>query len=101
LIPGYENNSSIQSFKTGDVIMRTGQYKQYYASHEASLRFFREGENGGEFLMYYLPSGQACAVINDMCNKSQTSQIMARAVDDVELMLVPLSLMEWMMEHRG
>jgi CRP/FNR family transcriptional regulator len=39
--------------------------------------------------MYYLPSGQACAIINDMCNKSQTSQIMARAVDDVELIFVP------------
>jgi CRP/FNR family transcriptional regulator len=32
--------------------------------------------------------------------KSQTSQIMAKAVDDVELIMVPLSLMEkWMMEH--
>jgi CRP/FNR family transcriptional regulator len=34
--------------------------------------------------------------------KSQTSQIMARAVDDVELIIVPLSLMEkWMTEHRS
>jgi hypothetical protein len=34
--------------------------------------------------------------------KSQTSQIMAKAVDDVELIMVPLALMEkWMMEHRS
>jgi CRP/FNR family transcriptional regulator len=61
---------------------------------------FREGENGGEFLMYYLQPGQACAVSMICATKSQTSQIMAEAVDDVELIMVPLSLMEkWMMEH--
>jgi CRP/FNR family transcriptional regulator len=52
-----------------------------------------------EFLMYYLQPASLCR-IND-ATKSQTSQIMARAVDDVELIIVPLSLMEkWMTEHR-
>ena len=33
--------------------------------------------------------------------KSQVSRIMAKAVDDVEIIIVPLPLMEkWMMEHR-
>jgi CRP/FNR family transcriptional regulator len=44
--------------------------------------------------MYYLQPGQACAVSMICATKSQTSQIMARAVDDVELIIVPLSLME-------
>jgi CRP/FNR family transcriptional regulator len=36
-----------------------------------------------------------------MCKQSQVSHIMAKAVDDVELIMVPLTLMEkWMMEHR-
>jgi hypothetical protein len=34
LIQDIENNSSIQSYKTGDVIMRRSVYKQYYASHQ-------------------------------------------------------------------
>jgi CRP/FNR family transcriptional regulator len=52
--------------------------------------------------MYYLQPGQACAVSMICATKSQTSQIMARAVDDVELIIVPLSLMEkWMTEHRS
>jgi CRP/FNR family transcriptional regulator len=51
--------------------------------------------------MYYLQPGQACAVSMICATKSQTSQIMARAVDDVELIIV-LSLMEkWMTEHRS
>ncbi|CAM3068007.1 Crp/Fnr family transcriptional regulator [Flavobacterium frigoris] len=102
LIQDIQNNASIQSFKAGDVIMRTGQYINYtMLITKGQLKVFREGENGGEFLMYYLQPGQACAVSMICASKSQTSQIMAKAVDDVELIMVPLSLMEkWMMEHR-
>jgi CRP/FNR family transcriptional regulator len=103
LIQDIENNSVIQSYKTGDVIMRTGQYiNNTMLVTKGQLKIFREGENGGEFLMYYLQPGQACAVSMICATKSQTSQIMARAVDDVELIIVPLSLMEkWMTEHRS
>jgi len=103
LIQDIQNHASIQSFKAGDVIMRTGQYINYtMLITKGQLKVFREGENGGEFLMYYLQPGQACAVSMICATKSQTSQIMAKAVDDVELIMVPLSLMEkWMMEHRS
>jgi CRP/FNR family transcriptional regulator len=103
LVQDIENNSSLQSYKTGDVIMRTGQYiNNTMLVTKGQLKIFREGENGGEFLMYYLQPGQACAVSMICATKSQTSQIMARAVDDVELIIVPLSLMEkWMTEHRS
>ena len=103
LIHDIQNNASIQSFKAGDIIMRTGQYINYtMLITKGQLKVFREGENGGEFLMYYLQPGQACAVSMICATKSQTSQIMAKAVDDVELIMVPLSLMEkWMMEHRS
>jgi CRP/FNR family transcriptional regulator len=46
--------------------------------------------------MYYLQP-QACAVSMICATKSQTSQIMARAVD-VELIIVPL-MEKWMTEH--
>lgn len=103
LIQDIENNSVIQSYKTGDVIMRTGQYiNNTMLITKGQLKVFREGENGGEFLMYYLQPGQACAISMLCASKSQTSQIMARAVDEVELITVPLSLMEkWMSEHRS
>jgi CRP/FNR family transcriptional regulator len=35
-----------------------------------------------------------------MCKQSQVSHIMAKAVDDVELIMVPLTLMEKWMIHR-
>jgi CRP/FNR family transcriptional regulator len=103
LITDIENNASLQSYKAGDVIMRTGQYiNNTMLVTKGQLKVFREGENGGEFLMYYLQPGQACAVSMICATKSQTSQIMAKAVEDVELIIVPLSLMEkWMMEHHS
>jgi CRP/FNR family transcriptional regulator len=97
-----EANSKIHSFKAGDVIMRTGQYINYtMLLTRGQIKIYREGENGGEFFMYYIQPGQACAVSMICASKSQVSHIMAKAVDDVELIMVPLTLMEkWMMEHR-
>jgi CRP/FNR family transcriptional regulator len=103
LINEIETNAIRQSFKAGDVIMRTGQYiNNTLLILKGQIKIFREGENGGEFLMYYLQPGQACAVSMICATKSQTSQIMAKVVEDVDLIMIPLTLMEkWMMEYRS
>jgi CRP/FNR family transcriptional regulator len=102
LLDDIKKNAVVQSYRAGDIIMRTGQYiNNTLLLTEGQIKIYREGENGGEFFMYYLQPGQACAVSMICATKSQTSQIMAKAVDDVELIMVPLALMEkWMMEHR-
>jgi CRP/FNR family transcriptional regulator len=52
--------------------------------------------------MYYLQPGQACAISMVCATKNEKSQVMAKVVEDVELILVPLSLMDkWMMKHRS
>ena len=103
LIQEIESNAVHQSYKAGDVIMRTGQYiNNTILLTKGQIKIYREGENGGEFFMYYLQPGQACAVSMICATKSQTSQIMAKAVEEVELIMIPLALMEkWMMEHRS
>ena len=96
-------NAKIYSFKAGEVIMRTGQYiNNTMLLTKGQIKIYREGENGGEFFMYYIQPGQACAVSMICASKSQVSNIMAKAVEDIELIMVPLTLMEkWMMEHRS
>jgi CRP/FNR family transcriptional regulator len=103
LITEIETNAIHQTYKAGDVIMRTGQYiNNTMLVTKGQIKIYREGENGGEFLMYYLQPGQACAVSMICATKSQTSQIMAKVVEDVELLMIPLSLMEkWMMKYRS
>jgi CRP/FNR family transcriptional regulator len=103
LIDDIEKNAVIQEFKAGDVIMRTGQYiKNTVLVLSGSIKIYREDEDGGEFFMYYLQPGQACAISMICATKNEQSQIMAKVIEDVELVMVPLPLMDkWMMQHRS
>jgi len=103
LIDDIEKNAVIQEFKAGDVIMRTGQYiKNTVLVLSGKIKIYREDDDGGEFFMYYLQPGQACAISMICATKNEQSQIMAKVVEDVELIMVPLSLMDkWMMQHRS
>lgn len=102
LITDIEANDSVQTFETGTIIMRTGQYiKNAVLVTKGKIKVYREGEDGGEFFMYYLQPGQACAISMVCATKSEKSQIMAKVVEDAELILIPLPLMDqWMMKHR-
>lgn len=98
-----ESNSTFQSIEAGNVIMRTGQYiKNTVLVLSGRIKIYREDNNGNEFLMYYLQPGQACAISMICATKSEKSQIMAKVVEDAELVMVPLPLMDkWMMQHRS
>ena len=103
LLQEIDQNAVYQTVNAGDVIMRTGQYiKNTVLVLNGRIKIYREDENGGEFFMYYLQPGQACAISMICATKSEQSQIMAKAVEDSELVMVPLHLMDkWMMEHRS
>jgi CRP/FNR family transcriptional regulator, anaerobic regulatory protein len=102
LLEDIESNAVFQSVHSGDVIMRTGQYiKSTVLVLSGTIKIYREDDNGCEFFMYYLQPGQACAISMICATKSEKSQIMAKVVEDAELMMVPLPLMDkWMMQHR-
>ena len=64
---------------------------------EGQIKIYRENPEGGEFLMYYLGPGQACAVSMICAIQSQTSEIMAQAEEDTEVLMIPIQLMDDMM----
>jgi CRP/FNR family transcriptional regulator len=103
LIQEIDALASVQNYPASKVIMRTGQYiNSTILVTKGQIKIYREGENGGEFFMYFLQAGQACAISMICASKNQTSQITAVAVDDVELLAVPLATMElWMAKHRS
>ena len=103
LVEDIENNAIEQSISAGTTIMRTGQYiKNTVLVLSGSIKIYREDEYGGEFFMYYLQPGQACAISMICAAKNEQSQIMAKVVEDAELVMIPLHLMDkWMMKHRS
>jgi CRP/FNR family transcriptional regulator len=86
-------------FKTipaGEILVRSGQYiKSTIIVLSGRLKIYRENEEeGGEFLMYYLGAGEACA-ISMLCSlQSAASEIMAKAEEETEVMLLPIQLAE-------
>ncbi|MBF4473712.1 MULTISPECIES: Crp/Fnr family transcriptional regulator [Flavobacterium] len=103
LIQDIKANEIIRTFSTGEVIMRTGQYiKNTVLLVKGTIKVYREDSDGGEFFMYYLQPGQACALSMVCAVKNEKSKIMAKAVEDAEIIMLPLSMMDkWMMQHRS
>lgn len=98
LIELIEKNAVERSFSAGDVIMRTGQYiKSTVLVLEGSIKIYRENNEGGEFLMYYLGPGDACAISMICAVQSQTSEIMAQAEEYTEVLMLPIQLMDELM----
>lgn len=98
LIEIIEKEAVQRSFRQGDVIMRTGQYiKSTALVLEGRIKIYRENPEGGEFLMYYLGPGQACAVSMICALQSQTSEIMAVAEEDCDVLMLPVQMMDDLM----
>lgn len=103
LIQDIKTNEIVKSIPAGEVIMRTGQYiKNTVLLVKGTIKIYREDSDGGEFFMYYLQPGQACALSMVCAIKNEKSQIMAKVVEDAEIIMLPLSMMDkWMMQHRS
>lgn len=98
LVELLEKNAIERSFHAGEVIMRTGQYiKSTVLVLSGRVKIYRQNDEGGEFLIYYLGPGEACAVSLICALQSQTSEITAKAVEDTEVLMVPVQLMDEMM----
>lgn len=96
-------NGVVKTFPAGETLMRTGQFiKSTMLILEGSVKVFRENEDGGEFLMYYLQPGEACALSIICASKSEASQIMAKTVEETTVLMVPLNLIDkWMLDYKS
>lgn len=102
LLDDIVSHSTLKQLEEGEEAMRTGQYiKSTILLLSGLLKVYREGEEGNEFLMYYLEPGNACA-LSMMCTaRNEKSQIMAKAVLPSEVILIPSHLSEqWLAKYK-
>jgi len=98
LIEILDKNAIERSFHAGEEIVRTGQYiKSTVLVLSGRIKIYRQNDEGSEFLIYYLGPGEACAVSLICALQSQTSEITAKAVEDTEVLMLPVQLMDELM----
>jgi CRP/FNR family transcriptional regulator len=87
-------------FNQDDVLMRPGQFFKYaMLVVRGRVKLFREGDEGEEFFMYYLEPGNACALSMLCMARSQSSSIMAVAVEETEVVMIPIQHMDNLMKN--
>lgn len=89
----------LKKIPAGEVIMRTGQYiKHTLLIGSGRVKLYRQGEDGEEAFIYYLEPGTACA-LSMICNtRQEASEIMARTVEDTVAIMIPIQLMDELMQ---
>lgn len=89
---------TLKTFEEGDELMRTGQYfKSTMLIVDGLVKLYREGEEGGEFFVYYIEPGNACALSMVCASQQKTSEVMARAMTSAKAILVPIDKMDELM----
>ena len=91
--------ASLKSFSAGEMLMETGQYfRSAVLIVEGKVKLYREGEDGGEFFMYYLDPGNACALSLICAAKHETSQVKAKSLEDTIVIMIPIDILDNLMQ---
>lgn len=88
----------IKVFPSGEVVMRTGQFiRSTMLILNGRIKVYKESGDGSEFFMYYLEPGNACALSMICAARQEQSDLMAIAVEEAEVVLLPIQLMDQLM----
>ncbi|SDK30250.1 CRP/FNR family transcriptional regulator, anaerobic regulatory protein [Catalinimonas alkaloidigena] len=91
---------SLREVAKGELMIRPRQYfKSVMLLIGGRVKLYREGDEGNEFFMYYIQPGQACALSMICAAKSEQSEVLAKAVETVQVITVPIHLMDDMMKQ--
>ncbi|NLR77270.1 Crp/Fnr family transcriptional regulator [Chitinophaga eiseniae] len=89
----------LKEVAAGTVLMKQGQYIKYtMLVLEGRIKLYREGEDAGEFFMYYLEPGDACAISMVCIASGKSSEVMAKAIEDAVVLMIPVQHMEALMK---
>ncbi len=90
-----------KTFKTGDSIIREGQFiSSFPLVLNGLIRISRNNKEGNELLLYYLRENEVCAMSLTCCMTNLKSNIEAVAEEDTEVIMLPVSLLDkWMCEY--
>lgn len=95
--------ADLKEAKAGTTLLKMGQnIKSAMLVVSGTVKLYQEGEDGGEYFMYHLNPGEACAVTL-VCNyHHEQSQVLAKAVTDIQYLAIPIEFMgKWLNEFKS
>lgn len=89
--------------KTGEVFMEVGDdVLKMPLLLEGAIKILRPDSNGDELLLYFIESGDTCAMSFNCCMGNAKSQIRAVAETDSLVLLIPKEKMdEWLVKYKS
>ena len=94
---------TIKEFEEGSIILEPGNYiKSIPLLLEGAIKVSRMDENGDELLLYFIESGDTCAMTLNCCMSNSKSAIKAIAESDVKMIMVPVEQMDlWLEKYKS
>lgn len=93
----------LKNIPEGEVLMRTGQnIRSAILVLDGLVKIYRQDDEGGEFFMYYLDAGKACAISLVCALGKETSGLAGKAVTPSTVLSIPLHYVdEWMGKYKS
>jgi CRP/FNR family transcriptional regulator len=101
LLIEFKNKAKQMSAKAGDTILEIGQVvKMMPIILSGVIKVSRTDEDGKELLLYYVNPNESCAMTFTCCMEQYPSEIRAVAEEDVEMLAIPINVMdEWLVKY--
>lgn len=101
LIAELEAKGKYVKLSAGEAIMDAGQTIRIMPIIlSGTIKVSRIDDEGKELLLYYVNPNESCAMSFTCCMQHRPSEIKAEADDDVEIIALPVAVMdEWLMKY--
>jgi len=95
LLDEISNSGTLKDIPEGYKLIDTGQYiKSMPLLISGAIKIMRDDSDGDELLLYFLESGDTCAMTLTCCLGNTKSEIRAVAELDTKLIMIPIEKME-------
>jgi len=103
LLEEMAHTGEIIELREGKAVMTAGQQFRYMIFVlEGNIKIFREDPGGGEFYLYSLSSGSACALSFSCSGQAELSAVKGIAVEDGIALVLPIECMErWLLRYKS
>ena len=88
------------TFEQGKTLMEPGQFiKAVPLVLEGSIKIMRVDEDGKELFLYYLESGETCALSLTCCSAARPSEIKAVVEEKASMLFIPIQVHEQLVDE--